>query len=95
MKRIAIVGGGMAGVTAAYELSRLNALDGEDIQVTLFEASPRLGGIVETIREGGFVIEGGPDGWVTEKPWARELAVELGLRMSYCRRTMPSARPGC
>ncbi len=45
----------------------------------LFEASTRLGGIVETVREGGFVIECGPDAWVTEKPWARELAEELGL----------------
>jgi oxygen-dependent protoporphyrinogen oxidase len=39
----------------------------------------RLGGIVETVREGGFVIECGPDAWVTEKPWARELAEELDL----------------
>ena len=45
----------------------------------MFEASTRLGGIVETVREGEFVIECGPDGWVTEKPWARELAEELGL----------------
>jgi oxygen-dependent protoporphyrinogen oxidase len=34
---------------------------------------------VETVREGGFTIEGGPDAWVSAKPWARELAVELGL----------------
>ncbi len=78
MKRIAIVGGGIAGLTAAYELSRL-ANNGAKIDVVLFEASSRLGGIVETVREGGFVIEGGPDAWVTEKPWARELAEELGL----------------
>jgi oxygen-dependent protoporphyrinogen oxidase len=39
----------------------------------------RLGGIIETVREGGFVIECGPDAWVTEKPWACELAEELGL----------------
>jgi oxygen-dependent protoporphyrinogen oxidase len=45
----------------------------------LFEASTRLGGIIETVHEGGFVIECGPDAWVTEKPWARELAEELGL----------------
>ncbi len=77
MKRIAIVGGGVAGLAAAYELSR--AAGEERIRVALYEASPRLGGIVETVREGGFVIEGGPDGWMTEKPWARELAVELGL----------------
>jgi protoporphyrinogen/coproporphyrinogen III oxidase len=78
MKRIAIVGGGIAGVAAAYELARM-ARDGAALQVMLFEAATRLGGIVETVREGGFVMECGPDAWVTEKPWARELAEELGL----------------
>jgi len=77
MRRIAIVGGGVAGVAAAYELARIN--QNHPVQVVLFESSARLGGIVETVREGEFVIECGPDGWVTEKPWARELAEELGL----------------
>jgi oxygen-dependent protoporphyrinogen oxidase len=79
VRRIAIVGGGVAGVTAAYELARLVQNTGEQIHVALYEVSSRLGGIVETVREGGFIIEGGPDGWVSEKPWARELALELGL----------------
>jgi protoporphyrinogen/coproporphyrinogen III oxidase len=78
VRRIAILGGGIAGLTAAYELAKLSRQN-EPIHVSLYEASTRLGGIVETIREGGFVIEGGPDAWVSEKPWARELAVELGL----------------
>ena len=78
MKRVAIVGGGVAGLAAAYELARL-AREGAEVQGVLYEASTRLGGIVETVREGGFVIECGPDAWVTEKPWARELAEELGL----------------
>jgi oxygen-dependent protoporphyrinogen oxidase len=78
MKRVAIIGGGVAGLAAAYELARL-ARAGALVQGVLYEASTRLGGIVETVREGGFVIECGPDAWVTEKPWARELAVELGL----------------
>lgn len=78
MKRIAIVGGGIAGLTAAYELSR-QARNGAGIEVVLFESSNRLGGIVETVREGGFIIECGPDAWVTEKPWAKALAEELGL----------------
>lgn len=78
MKRVAIVGGGVAGVTAAYELAQL-ARRGAPLQGVLFEASTRLGGIIETVHEGGFVIECGPDAWVTEKPWARELAEELGL----------------
>ncbi len=72
-KRIAIAGGGISGLATAYQL----ACDG--VECTLFEASERLGGIVETVRKDGFVIECGPDSWVTEKPWARELAVELGL----------------
>jgi protoporphyrinogen/coproporphyrinogen III oxidase len=78
MKRVAIIGGGVAGLTATYELAQL-ARNGAAVQGVLFEASTRLGGIVETVREGGFIIECGPDAWVTEKPWARELAEELGL----------------
>lgn len=77
-QRIAIVGGGLSGVAAAYQLAREGVS-----QITLFESSARIGGIVETERiatdDGTFVIECGPDSWVTEKPWARELAVELGL----------------
>ena len=75
MRRVAIIGGGIAGVTAAWALSR----EAPEIEITLFEASGRLGGIVETVREQGFTIECGPDAWVTEKPWARQLAEELGL----------------
>lgn len=74
MKRVAIIGGGLSGLSAAYELARSRRAE-----FTLFEASARLGGIVETVRRDGFVIECGPDSWVSEKPWARELAVELGL----------------
>jgi oxygen-dependent protoporphyrinogen oxidase len=74
-KRVAIIGGGIAGVTAAWALATSETA----AETVLFEASERLGGIVETVREQGFVIECGPDAWVTEKPWARILAHELGL----------------
>jgi len=74
MKRIAIIGGGLSGLSAAYQLARTPL-----VEPTLFEASPRLGGIIETLHQDGFIIECGPDSWVTEKPWARELAIELGL----------------
>jgi protoporphyrinogen/coproporphyrinogen III oxidase len=77
MKRIAIIGGGIAGVSAAYELA-LQQKAGAPIEFVLFEATSRLGGIVKTVRLDGFVIECGPDSWVTEKPWARELAIKLG-----------------
>lgn len=77
--RVAVVGGGLGGVTAAWQLSQLG------VAVKLYEASGRLGGVLETERiageEGapGFVIECGADSWMAEKPWARELATELGL----------------
>jgi oxygen-dependent protoporphyrinogen oxidase len=82
MKRIAIVGGGISGLAAAYELE-LARKHGAAIDWHLYEASDRLGGIVQTTRigtpEGEYILEGGPDAWVSEKPWARELAIELGL----------------
>jgi oxygen-dependent protoporphyrinogen oxidase len=78
MKRIAIVGGGIAGLAAAYEVAQL-AREGVAVEATVFESSNRFGGLIETVREGGFTVEGGPDGWVSAKPWARELALELGL----------------
>jgi oxygen-dependent protoporphyrinogen oxidase len=82
MKKIAIVGGGIAGLAAAYELE-LARKRGAEIDWQLYEAGERLGGIVETTRlkteAGEYVLEGGPDAWVTDKPWARELAIELGL----------------
>lgn len=77
--RVAVVGGGLGGVTAAWQLSQLG------VAVKLYEASGRLGGVLETERfagkEGsqGFVIECGADSWMAEKPWARDLAIELGL----------------
>ena len=76
MKRVAVVGGGLSGLSAAYQLAR-----DAQVEFTLFESSERLGGIVETVRQDGFIIECGPDSWVTEKPWARELAIELGLEV--------------
>ncbi len=82
MTRVAILGGGIAGLAAAYELE-LHRRAGKPVDWHLFEASDRLGGIIQTTRlqgpDGEYILEGGPDAWVTEKPWARELAEELGL----------------
>jgi protoporphyrinogen/coproporphyrinogen III oxidase len=75
-KRIAIIGGGISGLTAAYVLHRDYS---GACEFTLFEASNRLGGIIETIRRDGFTIECGPDSWVTEKRWAEQLTRDLGL----------------
>jgi protoporphyrinogen oxidase len=66
--RIAVVGGGMAGLFAA------RALRSRGAEVVLFEAAPKLGGKVGTVRDGGFVAEEGPNA-VSGGPIIRE-AVE-------------------
>ena len=78
MKRIAIIGGGIAGLSAAYELD-LRRKQGAEIDYVLYEASPRLGGVLQTERVEGCLIEAGPDSFLTEKPWAAELCRELGI----------------
>jgi len=78
MKRIAIIGGGISGLSAAFELEKARAA-GAPIQYTLLESSARLGGSLMTERVEGCLVEGGPDSFLTEKPWAAALCKELGL----------------
>lgn len=74
MKRIAIIGGGMAGLAAAHTLHKAGHTNW-----LLLEGRDRLGGKIVTDREAGFVIEGGPDSFITQKPGGLELCRELGL----------------
>jgi protoporphyrinogen/coproporphyrinogen III oxidase len=76
--RIAIVGGGIAGLAAAYQLERERA-GGAAADYSLFEAGERLGGSLATEIVDGAVLECGPDSFLTEKPAAAELCRELGL----------------
>jgi oxygen-dependent protoporphyrinogen oxidase len=80
---VAVVGGGIAGLAAAWQLRRgapVRAAEGRTApRVHLFEAAPRFGGRIATERRDGFLLEGGPDSFVTRKPQAVELARELGL----------------
>jgi oxygen-dependent protoporphyrinogen oxidase len=78
MKRIAIIGGGIAGLSAAFYLERARR-DGVDLQWTLFEKSERLGGVIRTEHRDGFVLEAGPDSFLAAKPEAARLCQELGI----------------
>jgi len=78
-KRIIIIGGGITGLTAAYRLSELGVERNHPLDVTLIEARDRLGGVIHTIRQDGFLIDSGPDNFLTAKPWALALALDLGL----------------
>jgi len=74
-----IIGGGISGLATAYYLERDAAEQQIPLAVTVVEKAPVLGGKIATDRRDGFVIEGGPESFVTRKPWAWELCQELGL----------------
>jgi oxygen-dependent protoporphyrinogen oxidase len=76
--RIAIIGGGIAGLAAAYELEKARGT-GQAIEYILYEARPQLGGSLASEIVNGSVLEQGPDSFLTEKPAAAELCRELGL----------------
>jgi len=78
LRRIAVLGGGISGLTAAYTLAQAREA-GAPIEEFLIEGSQRLGGVIQTEHIEGFVVEGGPDSFISEKPEAAALCRELGL----------------
>ncbi|MCA9077834.1 MAG: protoporphyrinogen oxidase [Planctomycetaceae bacterium] len=76
---IAVIGGGLTGLAAVHRLSELSAEQDQLINVTLFEASDRLGGVFGTRHINGHVVETGADSFITNKPWAVDLCDRLGL----------------
>jgi oxygen-dependent protoporphyrinogen oxidase len=89
--RVAVVGGGIAGLATARALVALGRETGRTASVTVLERSPRFGGNLRTERAGGFVLDTGPDSWVASKPHATALAKELGLGPSLVE-TRPDTR---
>src|SRR5579872_3467894 len=73
MSSVAIIGGGISGLSAAYYLSKAG------ISSTLLEPRPRLGGVIQTERIQNCVVEAGPDSFLSAKPWAMDLIRELGM----------------
>jgi oxygen-dependent protoporphyrinogen oxidase len=94
-QHIAIIGGGISGLSTAYYLQEQSREKGLDLHYTLLEGSNRWGGKILTERvvgadlsiratkdgfgEDPFIVEGGPDSFLTQKPWALQLARHLGL----------------
>ena len=78
-RRIIIIGGGIAGLAAAHRVVGLGNERSFGLEVILLEASSRLGGSIATERIGDFLIEAGPDSFITEKPWALRLCERLAL----------------
>lgn len=78
-RHVAVVGGGIAGLAAAYTLDRLARQASFPLRLTVLEASERWGGKIRTERSGGYVLEAGPDTFVSTKPWGVALCRDLGL----------------
>src|SRR5579863_8300138 len=78
MNRIAIVGGGISGLAAAFALEEQRR-GGAEVEYVLYESSSQLGGVLRTEHIDGCVVEAGPNSFVSEKPWAADLARALGL----------------
>jgi len=72
--KVVVVGAGIAGLVAAWELARHGGID-----VTVLEAERRPGGVIVTEQVDGFVVEGGPDGFLAGELELPELAHELGI----------------
>lgn len=75
MRRVVVIGGGISGLAAAHRLIELDP----SLDLTLIEASDRLGGTLLTDEREGFLLERGPDSFITEKPEAVALAKRLGI----------------
>jgi protoporphyrinogen oxidase len=71
--RVAVVGGGISGLAAAWELTRGGA------EAVVLENERRAGGVIITERREGFVVEGGPDGFLAAEPELQQLAAEVGI----------------
>ncbi|MBT5549702.1 MAG: protoporphyrinogen oxidase [Nitrospina sp.] len=78
MKKIIVVGGGIAGLAAAYRIQK-EISEGAQLECTLLEGGDRFGGKIATERSDGFVIERGPDSFISQKPAAIQLCQQLGI----------------
>src|SRR5687767_15030474 len=76
---IVVVGGGIAGLAAAHRAVELARERRTTVELTLLEARERLGGTIATEHVDGFLVESGPDSFLSEKPWALGLCRRLGV----------------
>jgi protoporphyrinogen/coproporphyrinogen III oxidase len=79
VKRVVVVGGGIAGLAAAHRLVESANQKDQRVDILLLEASSRLGGAIKTNFRDDFLIECGADSFISEKPEALELAKRLGI----------------
>lgn len=77
LKTAIVIGGGITGLTAAYRLRQEAEKRCIPLGITLLETSNRVGGVIQSEHRDGFIIEHGPDAFITSKPWGKALCEEL------------------
>jgi oxygen-dependent protoporphyrinogen oxidase len=77
--RVIVIGGGLSGLAAAHRIHERARTVRRPIELLVLEAKDRLGGVISTDRFDGFAVEGGPDSFITNKPWGIDLCHRLGL----------------
>jgi oxygen-dependent protoporphyrinogen oxidase len=75
---VLVIGGGVTGLATAFRVLS-GSKNGRRVAVTLVESSDRFGGKINTVREEGLILDGGPDAFVANKPFATRLCKDLGL----------------
>lgn len=78
-RKIAVIGGGITGLSAAFYLQKEIEAGNIDAEYRLYEAKTELGGRIETVKKDGFTIETGPDSFLARKQSMSELAKDVGL----------------
>lgn len=77
--RVIVIGGGLSGLAAAYRIHERRWSLRRPLELTVLEAKERPGGVIWTDRDDGFLLEGGPDSFITNKPWGIDLCRRVGL----------------
>ncbi len=78
-ERVVVIGGGLSGLVVANRLRESAQAARRPAEVVVLEAKDRVGGAIWTERRDGFTLEGGPDSFITNKPWGVDLCRRLGL----------------
>ena len=77
--RVVVIGGGLSGLAVAHRIVERAESLRRPVEVVVLEARDRIGGVIWTERVDGFTLEGGPDSFITNKPWGIDLCHRLGL----------------
>ena len=81
-ERVVVIGGGLSGLVAAHRVQASAKRLRRPTEVVLLEAKDRVGGVIWTDRRDDFTLEGGPDSFITNKPWASTSAEDWTLKTS-------------